>query len=832
MRLKPVVVLLVTVAMVASTTAFLLHTFFTSSRVAIQMNSSHGGNVQVFWRKASQQFSENRSQALPIAASKSPKEVIFELPSAWHSELRIDPINVASDVLISQVRVENGLFEETYTGGQVKDALYPLYQIENARSNDNGLSFHSSGNDPQFGLLVAHAVKDLRFGPMALQIGLLVVSILLIRKNYRSGLPQFSRLRLHQFIICSLLLGFFLSVGFKLHNSSLHAWYRHYPHLFFDKEKPLLGEARAVRSDEWLVHTPGIVSQAKRPLAFKVENPSYGDGSSALLMGLPVSHLTTFFRPQYWGFFLFDVERGFSWMWSYRCFACLLGFYLLLYLCTAGRPLIALVGSLWFYFSAFTQWWLSSGVPEMVGSFGLAFFFFFRLLTSQRKSLLPFAALGLCLFSSSFALQVYPPFQVPLFWLGITLVCMVLSSRVYRRRALQMSRLRAAYFAAVVFAVMFALLSFYSTVRASAELLANTAYPGQRVESGGGFSFSRLASGFGSAVYSEENFPETFGNVSEGSSFLLLWPLAALLMLPGAGLRPISRVLPLVLYLCALSTYVMFGWPQWLSDFTLFRMVPSNRAMLTLGAANIIFVVMALARFHRLTLPMRLLGIVSVVAFVGWVELSLEEYYGTFFDLPEHSITLTFLLILGISLVLQSLREFGLVVVGYCAASSFLINPVTQGLHPLLDNRVSAAVQALPEKVRNSRWMVYGDFILPSLFKASGLNVFSGVNYVPRLEDWKKIDADGKFLPVYNRYAHFQFQPAPDPESLSMRLEQADLATVIISPCSAGLEQIGIDVFVLPKHWASSGDACLKHVESDLDAQGLSIFVRKSFAGS
>ena len=61
-----------------------------------------------------------------------------------------------------------------------------------------------------------------------------------------------------------------------------------------------------------------------------VENPSLGAGMSPLLMSLPVKHYTMLFRPQLWGFFFFDIERGFAWFWNAKIFGLLASFYVLL----------------------------------------------------------------------------------------------------------------------------------------------------------------------------------------------------------------------------------------------------------------------------------------------------------------------------------------------------------------------------------------------------------------------------------------------------------------------------------------------------------------------
>ena len=43
-----------------------------------------------------------------------------------------------------------------------------------------------------------------------------------------------------------------------------------------------------------------------------------------------------------------------------------------------------------------------------------------------------------------------------------------------------------------------------------------------------------------------------------------------------------------------------------------------------------------------------------------------------------------------------------------------------------------------------------------NLFPMNGLKTINSVNVYPNIELWKRIDKDGKYEDVYNRYAHIQ----------------------------------------------------------------------------
>jgi hypothetical protein len=72
----------------------------------------------------------------------------------------------------------------------------------------------------------------------------------------------------------------------------------------------IIGKPRDIRSDEWLVHTPWIWSQAEQQPSFPVTNRNIGNGVAPLLTNLPARHWSMLFRPQMWGFFFFGSRTS------------------------------------------------------------------------------------------------------------------------------------------------------------------------------------------------------------------------------------------------------------------------------------------------------------------------------------------------------------------------------------------------------------------------------------------------------------------------------------------------------------------------------------------
>src|SRR6266516_4708492 len=163
-----------------------------------------------------------------------------------------------------------------------------------------------------------------------------------------------------------------------------------------------------------------MLSQAIHHPRFPVANPQWGPEKVPLTMNVPVAHWSMLFRPQYWGFILLDVERAFAFYWNMKIFLLVAGVFTLLMLLTHGSFLISAFGAAWVLWSGFTQWWYSTPamLPEMIGCLALGVVAAHYIARSRGKAAAAIGAALLTVCAVNFALCLYPPFQVPLAYLG------------------------------------------------------------------------------------------------------------------------------------------------------------------------------------------------------------------------------------------------------------------------------------------------------------------------------------------------------------------------------------------------------------------------------
>ena len=141
------------------------------------------------------------------------------------------------------------------------------------------------------------------------------------------------------------------------------------------------------------------------------ETSALGRDYASLIGNIPVRHFTTIFRPQFWGFFLLPPAYGFSFYWQFKAMLLASGVFSLLFLLSRSSR-IALFGTLWYFWSANTQWTYSwpSLLPEMIGAFCLTICSVFYISTGRRSDTIDRVGVSLCDLRDKFRpLRLHPP---------------------------------------------------------------------------------------------------------------------------------------------------------------------------------------------------------------------------------------------------------------------------------------------------------------------------------------------------------------------------------------------------------------------------------------
>lgn len=566
----------------------------------------------------------------------------------------------------------------------------------------------------------------------------------------------------------------------------------------------LAGTPRGVRSDEWLVWTPSVLAQARHVPPFPVENPALGAGRSPMLLNLPTRHYSTLFRPQLWGYFLFDIEHGFAWNWNVKVFGLLAAMFLLIRKLAQGNFWIALLGTAWVFLSSYTQWWFSCPpmLPEMLASWALALWCTLQLCEGPRWPRALACTLALWVAATNFALSMYPPYQIPLAYLGLA----ILGGWLWRRQAEKASSVPAIPWLALAgVGVAAVVIPFFVELMPTLHLVQSTSYPGARRASGGGLHFDQLFLGFAEPFISASAFPEQRVDVCTAANFYPLWIAAAGWLFATwksgdpAGQRQLR---PLLGCLLALTLFALCPLPPIIGRLTLLSFATEERLILPIGLGGILLSILVLAQMkvtrgkietHRLMIFAICVGFAVAVVLTGGAASP------KFFTVGRMAGAIALSVVLFALYLWPLQRAFAAVLLAALAGAGATVNPVTYGLAPLTESSAVAVIEKIRRADPGARWLAFDGANQSAFLMAAGVEVLSGAKTLPDLAFYKELDPEGRDLTIYNRYSLGLFQLAPDPATVEFKLFNFCAHWVSIHPAHPALQRRNVRYFVFPK---------------------------------
>jgi hypothetical protein len=532
----------------------------------------------------------------------------------------------------------------------------------------------------------------------------------------------------------------------------------------------IAGKPKDIRSDEWLVHTPWIWSQAKRIPAFPTTNRNVGNGVAPLLTNLPVRHWTMLFRPQMWGFFVFDLERAYAFNWNFRWFGLLLGGFLFFRIIAHGNNFLSLSGALLLLYSSYMQWFFSNptNLPEMVSMLFFGLWALHTLLKSTSRWEIFGASVVLLTAVEQFVFCCYPRYQVPLAYLAVALVAGGFAGFRRRRESLPATNnyFRVACLIATLVLAATLLYRWHVEIAPTFAEIRESIYPGRVFSLGGDFPWFRFLAPFLEFSMTQTHYPVPLGNVCEASGFLFVAPLLFLGLVSDVWRSRVDPILmSVVVFIAGAIWFMLVGVPQWIAQNSGWSYVVSVRAILAVGVASIIGLVrhLSLASFQPWKSGRTYLfaGTIATTAFFFCLYLA-NRRLGDFATLPEVIAAAIFFGTVGFFVLRRIALVSCTLLIVPCFWSTALVNPVSRGVPALTRGSVVSWLSKVHNNDPDARWIVTGPLsnrscCLAQLVKATGADVFGGTRYTPDYELVNVLDPEKRYVTVYNRWARVCF---------------------------------------------------------------------------
>ena len=548
---------------------------------------------------------------------------------------------------------------------------------------------------------------------------------------------------------------------------------------------PLFGIARGIRSDEWLVNLPFTVS---------TKYAGYGEWNE-LLRGtvnynLPATGLYLCYAalndPLSLGYFFLGTELGVSFYW---CAAMLLSVMLsmeIAYIVSKRNRTAALLGVALLALSPFNLWWsICALLTGFLGVLVCTYYCF----SARRFSARVLCMLGVAASGAYFICQLYPAWQVPMCYVLLSLMAWIV---VDRFEGVKRFRVRDWLCAAAAFLLMASIvLSYLSGIQPYTEAIMTTVYPGERFETGG-YSLGKNFAFLQGLQMPFRDIVTDGTNNSEAGTFFSLYPLPTLFaisvlirQLAARRRDKTERVdlfnLFLLIPTVFLTVYCTVGFPRWLAKYTLMSYTMGVRAVDMLALIDVLLLLRHATRSDRYKLPVWLSGALTAAVIANSIVQSSRAC-------PGYLTVLYTVLASGLALALgiacfthlnsdvrrRMLRTVALLLL----AVGLAVTPINSGIRALTEKPVAKEIQAIAAADPKAKWIGYRSIIAGQYAVANGARCITSTNYIPNLELWSRLDPDGAYNEIYNRYAHVTMEFA---EETSFSLIGADHMRVCIA---------------------------------------------------
>lgn len=566
------------------------------------------------------------------------------------------------------------------------------------------------------------------------------------------------------------------------------------------------GTPRIIRTDEYVVGTPLAFSQSYS--GYSYFNDLFGNKPADMFIvkDAPVLALAEIFRPFHWGYILFGGSRGLAFYWSARLVVLFLAAYEF-FLCISNdrrqekHKCVSFVGAILIACAPLVQWWFAvNALPEMLIAIFVSIVCFDRYLGDTETGHRAAYAAVILICAGMFALTLYPAWQISL---GYLLAVLILWVVIRHWGQIRVSRKDVVILVGEIALFCVILGSAVMTSWGTIQSMLHTAYPGARQSTGGGLPSLSLISSVGTLFFPFKDYAvdSAATNMVEASRFVDLFPLGIILALFGMVKRKKVDILSvcLIAVIALFSIFACVGVPLWLSKMLMLTSVTSGRCVVVLGVANIAILVRAVA---------------ITEGGLSWKQsLLAASVFATVLAWTNHGMYLPYIgrLLVMVCFVIVGLLSFAVLSNGVIArtvvapivsigllVSGLSVNPVQYGSAPLTKQPLMQQVQSLQTKYQGM-WAIDDAFgsQLANLAVSNGVHTLNALEVTPDLATWKKLDPNGRWEEIYNRYAFVSVNVVEQEAADVFTLVSPDSFTVHVTP--AQLRKLGVNNVLSPQ---------------------------------
>lgn len=529
----------------------------------------------------------------------------------------------------------------------------------------------------------------------------------------------------------------------------------------------LFRTANPYRSDEFGLNTIFAIAQGSTegntyPYISDIVRGTNTD--MYIVYGQPVKDIGLIFRPFHWGYLLFGSAKGLAFFWCGRLLFVFMASFEFCRLILKSKRILAVCYGIFIALSPVLQWWFAiNGLAEMLifGQLCAIVLYLFMKTTSTLKRII----CSVVFFWSGcvYILLFYPAWQIVFgyVFLGIFIWIIIANKKDFQwnwKRDSAIIFLSAIIMGAIL---IFLLVRSWGTISS----VMNTVYPGNRID----LNKLDIKDLFG-GIYNIY-LALTDSHMIEPWGFVDFFPLGIVMSLYIFCKQKIRDKFIIIMLFIETILIIIFTLPvpELLLKISLLSLTTCDRALIAIQFINIILL-------FRCTYLFKYTGKKGII--LGGA-LLFSLLVTSIFSLGVENIPLSKLMIIGMFLLLtvagllfcfcnksRNMRWLLVFTIMIFSVAGGLVNPIQKGI-PMVENsnllkKIRMIVKTDPDAKWISVGVPYPDTNIPLL---SGASTINSTNVYPTLDRWHRLDKEGEFEEIYNRYAHIVIELYDDKES-------------------------------------------------------------------
>lgn len=546
------------------------------------------------------------------------------------------------------------------------------------------------------------------------------------------------------------LILFIIIVLGKFHCTSIGEWNDIIQTNYDYSSRVLISTPKSIRSDEWLVNTPIMLSQ--NLVKFSINNNLIRaiPTNIYLLSTATINDLIEIARPLSLGFFI-NSEYGLSIWWFGRLFCLFFTSFELLMILTEKNKKISLFGTLLISGSSVVQWFFASYITEILIGGQLALICLNQLLNEKNKLKKILWSVLMAIGFLDYCLILYPAHQIPFGYIYLVIMIHIL----FQNKGKIKNNIR--YMILPLILIILILIRFFILCKDGIMAISSTVYPGNRFINGGNFSEWQRLLQYPYTLFLP--FKQT-GDACTISSFFSLFPLPIIISIYYLIKNKMKDkfILSLTLLVVVYLLFCIIPLPDIIVKYTLLSKTTVNAICAPIGLISIYLMCILWDKISFNGKGKNIISLIlAIILSFICIYLSnnfMKEYLNTWINIMLILLfsTLFYLYIMKDNKIKENILLS--IISIFMLVNIFYINPLTTGTDMIYKKPVSLKIKNIVSEDENGRWIALDSFITPNYLIMNGAKTINSTNLYPNLDIWRRIDKNKKYESIYNRYAH------------------------------------------------------------------------------